>query len=510
MSDQIVESKWNPVAVGGNKSNGASGGYNINSYTVSTSWYNKVVANDGSRLARLRNYDEADRVSVEIGRALDILAEDISSSNADNEDQFRIEFEDEDKMKKTTLKLCDSLLEMWQERTEMDDKFFDRVRETLKLGATFYRKNADGSLTELPSERFVGYVLSEDDEDYVTHYIYDKTVTRIDQTGRLYDARTPAQMTQQNEKYETISVDDLLIMKIGNRPFGESIIEKVYGTWKVMKLLEDSVVIYRVTKSHEKRVYYIDVGNLQGPKREQAIEKQRIRLSQKQNTRKGEAITEYDPQSMGESIFIPTNSTGKGSRVETLQGGQQLGEITDVEWFSKKLAAGLRIPHSMIDSNSQEQSQFSDMRVGQMYQIEMRYMGYVKRFARKFQKALAINYRNFAKSREFVIPPEAKFRINDAMSFAMYKELEVQQTRLNVYNGTLQITPLAKKVSMQKYLGFEQDDLIYNEDCKLMEKGIPEKDIKTMERFEIDSIVYGVPSPATKEKYGLPEDNGGF
>jgi hypothetical protein len=103
MSDQIVESKWNPVAVGGNKSNGASGGYNINSYTVSTSWYNKVVANDGSRLAQLRNYDEADRVSVEIGRALDILAEDISSSNADNEDQFRIEFEDEDKMKKKHL-----------------------------------------------------------------------------------------------------------------------------------------------------------------------------------------------------------------------------------------------------------------------------------------------------------------------------------------------------------------------------------------------------------------------
>lgn len=502
--EQIQESKWNPIAL--KEANGNTTPYKINSYAISSSWYNKIVQNDGSRQTRLRNYHEADCNSVEISRALDILAEDISSSNADDTDQFYLEFEDDSKVKKTIVKLLEGALKLWENRTEMDEEFFNRVRRTLKFGATFYRKNRDGTLTELPTERMVGYILSDDDEEFVTHYLYDKTINRIDNKGRIFNTRT---MATNNEKYEPISIDDLLVLKIGNHPFGESVIEKVYNIWKTMKLIEDSVVIYRVTRSYERRVYYIDVGNLQGAKREAAIEKQRIRLMQKHSNKSGDLTMEYDPHSMGEDIFVPTNSTGKGSRVETLQGGGSLGELTDLEWFNKKLAAGLRIPPSMIDINDQSQTQFSDMRVGQMYMIEMRYLGHVKRLKRQIQFDLSENFTEFCAIREIKKPEDAKFKISDSMSFSEYKEIELNQTKLNVANSTQQLPALSGKFVLQKYMNLDKDDMLYNEECKLREKGLNDEQIKNIEDFEKDQIIYGKPTAAVATKYGLEVDEMG-
>jgi hypothetical protein len=488
----IVESKWNPVSVGRKQK---SDPYVVNSYTVSSGWYNKIIQNDGSRYNRLKNYYDADKCGIEISRALDIIAEDISSSNADNEDQFYIEYKDESKQKKSTIKLMGDALEMWQTRTEMDIEFFDRVRRTLLFGATFYKRNSDGTYTELFPERMIGYILSEDDENFVTHYLYDPTGQRLDNAGRNFKTKQingfSGISNATNDKYEIYSVDELVVLKIGNKPFGESIIEKVYGLWKTMKLIEDSVVIYRVTRSFERRVYYIDVGNLQGAKREQAIERQRIKLMQKNLNRKGEITTEYDPHSMGEDIFIPTNSTGKGSRVETLQGGGTLGELTDLEWFSRKLAAGLRIPHSMIDTADQQQTQYSDMRIGQLYAVELRYIGYVQRLKRRMTKQLAVDFVKFLNDRQIAFPSDAIFRINESNSFADYKQIELDQARLNVFNSTLQVMPLAKKVGLQKYLGFEQEDLVYNETEKLIEKGLTPEQIKEMPEHVVSNLVYG-------------------
>jgi len=505
MSDQLVESTWNPVKLGGsNKS------YTINNYAVSSSWYNKVIDTGGARMTKLRNYYGANCDSVEISRSLDILAEDISSSNADNEVIFRIEYPDDSKVKKTVMKNINNVLDVWDERLDLTDDFFNRVREALMYGASFYRKRSDGSAVHLYPERMVGYVLDENDEDKVTHYIYDKSIPRIDQSSKqVMQANRFDQSggTAGKGKYEVIPVDNLIVLKIGDGPFGQSVIEKVYKVYRQMTLLEDSVVIYRVVRAPERIVYYIDVGNLQGPKREKAIEKQRLRLMQKNVNREGKQSTDFDPHSTSENIFIPTNSTGKGSRVETLPGGQSLGELRDLEWFQKKMREGLRIPNSMVDS--EQQGQFSDMRVGQIYQAEFRYMGHVKRISRKFQKELEKHFRVFAKERGFVVPKEAELVINDSMSFALYKDIEVNQSLLNVFQSTMQINSLSGKFAMMKYLNFDQDDLAANEEMMLKEKGLDDKIIKEMPQPDIDAIVYGTPSAELKKAYGLPDDAAG-
>jgi hypothetical protein len=501
----ITEAAWKPITRGASSGN-SKGAYSINAYAASTSWYNNHLDTGGTRLNRLRRYNEADKCSVEISRALDILSEDISSSNADDEYPFQLIYPDDVKVNKTTLKIMDGSLKLWAARTGFENDLFDRVRRTLKYGATFYKKLVDGSLKELPTERFVGYVLSETDEEVVTHYIYNPGGELLENSGKII---TTLQRSLSVGNFEIIPVGDLVVFKTTDTPFGMSVIEPVYRTWRQMSLIEDAVIIYRVVRAPERRVFYIDVGNLQGPKREAAIEKQRLRLMQKQATKNNQLTTEYDPHSTSEDIFIPTNSTGKGSRIETLPGGQNLGETGDLEWFAKKLAAGLRIPYSMIDTQGDQQTQYSDMRVGQMYQVEMRYMGYVKRFQRKFEIVMHENFFAFCTDREIVPPEGAKFDIVEPMSFSLYKEIEINQTQLNVFNSTLQISSLSKKFSLQKYLNFDQDELKHNEESKLRELGISDETIKTMEQSEIDNLVYGTPNAKTAQKFGLDIPEGG-
>lgn len=501
MTKQLIESHWNPIKLGAK-----SKGYNIDSYAVSTGWYNKYVDSSGTRRAKLTRYQQMDEESVEISRALDVLAEDISSSNADDEDVFNLDIPDDAKILKSQLKLLDAAKELWEDRTKLEREFFNRVRDTLKFGSTFWHKQSDGSHKRLYPERIVGYIRDEIDEEIVTHYLYDPSAARMGDENK--------QVIRTNKKernYEAIPITDLLVLKVGDGPYGKSVLENVYKSWRQMTLVEDAIIIYRVVRAPERRVYYIDVGNLQGPKREQAIEKQRLRLMQKNLNRNNQMTTDYDPHSTSEDIFIPTNSQGKGSRIETLPAGQNLGELSDLEWFAKKVAAGLRIPYSMIDTvgeNSGQQNSYSDMRVGQIYQVEMRYIGYIKRIQREMAYALHANFVDFCRRREIEVPEFVKLCVNAPNSFSEYKDMEVNQSMLNVYNSTIQMTSLSKKVALQKYLNWEPEDIAHNEIEKLKEKGIPEEDIKSMEQFVIDNIVYG--DGRLGKDYGIEPDQGGL
>lgn len=508
MTQTLQENVWRPVKLGGQSS-----GYTITNYAVSSSWYNKIIdVSNGNRYSRLRRYYEADKASVEISRAMDIIAEDITSCNADTKSPFEIDFDDDHKLTRTYMTLINAAQESWAERTCFDEELFNRVRRTLVLGCTFYRKNKDGTLSELPSERFVGYVISENDENVVTHYLYDPALERFDKRGRrTYSRSGGAAMKANPDMYEPISIDDLVVLKIGEGPFGKSLIEDVYRTWKQLDLLEQAVLIYRVVRAPERRIFYIDTGNLQGPKREAAMEKQRIRLAQKRVAKGGEVETEYDPHSTGEDIFIPTNSSGKGSRVETLPGGTAIGELADLDYWRKKLASGLRIPASMIDSQQEgaDQHQFNDMRVGQMYQIEMRYLGHVKRLKAGIVKPLAENFEDFCEKREIKLKKEATFGITEAMSFSIYREIEINSTLMNVYASSSNMPSISRRYALERFMNMDKEELVENEYDRLMELGLDDKQIKDMPEHVMRNLVYGDGRLGTK--YGIKvEESTGF
>ncbi|MBG24016.1 MAG: hypothetical protein CMF22_11240 [Idiomarinaceae bacterium] len=508
------EHKWKPVRVAGGSGSGSNKdtGYSISTTSVSSNWYNKQIDVSGNRKTRLQRYYTMDRTSVEISRSLDILAEDISSANADSEEIFNLQYDENTKYPRTVIALLEQMKDLWSERSRMHDEAFSRVRNTLKYGMTIYTREADGNLKYIRPERIVGHILDEHDDTKVTHYIVDPSAPLMQSEDSKRSTFDPARNHDQSteKKHRVYAVEDLVVLRIGDGPYGESVLDTVFTVWKQMTLIEDAIVIYRVVHAPERRIYYIDTGNLQGPKREQAIERQRLKLMQKQVNRNNQMTSDYDPHSTSESIFIPTNSMGKGSRVETLQGGTNLGELSDLEYFTKKMAAGLRIPSSMIDTQTDQQNQFSDMRVGQVYQVEMRYMGHIKRISRIFARELNKDFIKFCEDREVEVPKTVKLVFNDPSSYAKYKEIEVQQQLLNLASATTQFPSLSKRFVLEKFMMMDEEEIIKNEEEKLREKGLDSKTIKSMPREHIDNLVYG--DGSVGDKYGIkpPEGQGGF
>ena len=510
---KLVQEKWNSISLG---SGAVTNPYTISSHAVSTAWYNTEINEASLRNQRLRNYVDADNKSVDISRSIDVIAEDISGCNADNSDLFRIDYPEDSKVGKARISLANHALKMWQNRTEFDEYLFDRTRLTLLLGATFYEINSDGSLTYLPSEKFVGYKVSASDNKTITHYVYDDSRPAILDMGFENSKANGDKFTTYHDdkkEYRVYSVDDLLIMKVGNGPFGESLVKKVYTIWRQMEMLERSVVIYRITRSSEKRVYYIDTGNLAGRKRDSAIHKQQIRLKQKKTNSGGELLADYSPETMGEDIFIPTSSSGRGSKVETLQGGSNLGEMEDVKWFANKLKDGMRVPDSIIGSaSSDNQSTYNDMRVGQSLQVEIRYMGMCKRHKRRLNIPLKENFVKFCSDRGITLHPDMEFSIEESNSFSEYRDMEKNQMLLNMFNSTTQINSLSGQLALSKYLNFDKDDIERNQYLKLKEMGLDDETINSMEEHEVYNLVYAKkPNKETLEKYGITvDDSGGF
>ena len=508
MSETLLEKSWKTVNVKSQYNQSSAMGMN-EPIEKSYSWYRRIIENTGKRDMKLERYDIMDNDSVEISRALDILAEDVSSCNADGEDQFVIDYDDEDKMKKTTIKLMEQMKNQWQERTGLYKSFYNHARDTLKYGSKFFLKRKDGSLKELVQSRVVGYVIDQNDDTKVSHYLYDDARNFKNKEGD--DIGHQKAQTGAKSNYVAIPVEDMLVLKIGDGPFGESVLHRVFSLWKKLQLLEDSVIIYRVVRAPERRVYYIDTGDLPPQKAESYVNQIRQKMKQKQVSKNNDISTEFDPHSAGEDFFIPQSGDGRGSKIESLPGGTQTGELDDVRYFAKKLAAMMRVPSSMMDihQDDRDKPQHSDMRVGQLYQEEMRYLGFIKRMQNQVAECLYNHFKEYCRERDINFPHELIFEINTPHNYAIYKDNELNQQLLNVYNSADNIMHMSKRFTLEKYLHLDPEEIRQNERMVLMEKGLSEDKIKDIPEEHVYNIVYGDGSKGSE--YGLEtEEGGGF
>ena len=124
-----------------------------------------------------------------------------------------------------------------------------------------------------------------------------------------------------------------------NFPFGNSLLESIFKVYKQKELLEDAIIIYRVQRAPERRVFYIDVGNMPSHLAMQFVERVKTEIHQRRipsATGGGQNVIDsaYNPLSINEDYFFPQTAEGRGSKVETLPGGTNLGEIDDLKYFT--------------------------------------------------------------------------------------------------------------------------------------------------------------------------------
>lgn len=148
--------------------------------------------------------------------------------------------------------------------------------------------------------------------------------------------------------------------------------------------LEDYTVIYRITRSTERRIFYIDVGELPKTKAEQYMQSiiQKHKNKVTYDSVSGKMTEQTNIRSMLEDIWLPRRDGGRGTEVDTLQGGQNLGEMEDVEYFRKKLYQAMHIPLSRLDVNST----FVMGRGAEITRDELKFNRYVEKLRRRFNQ----------------------------------------------------------------------------------------------------------------------------
>jgi intein/homing endonuclease len=133
-------------------------------------------------------------------------------------------------------------------------------------------------------------------------------------------------------------------------PYGSSVIEPARRIWRQLILIEDAMLVYRVVRAPERRVFYIDVANIPAAEVPTYVEEQRknLRSNQVIDRNSGRVDLRYNPMSVDEDFYIPVRGTDTGTRIETLAGGQNTAAVEDVAYIQKKLFAALKIPRAYL------------------------------------------------------------------------------------------------------------------------------------------------------------------
>ena len=213
-----------------------------------------------------------------------------------------------------------------------------------------------------------------------------------------------------------------------------------------LKMIEDSLVIYRVSRAPERRIFYIDVGNLPKLKAEQYVNdimnKYRNKIVYDAAT--GEVRDDRKHLSMMEDFWMPRREGGKGTEITTLSGGQNLGQIDDINYFQNKLYQCLNVPVSRMKPDQG----FSLGRTNEITRDEIKFNKFIERIRRKFSVLFAEALRVQLIAKQIIRPDEweqivqdIRFDFQEDNHFAELKEGEILSNRINILN------------QMQPYIG---------------------------------------------------------
>ena len=159
-------------------------------------------------------------------------------------------------------------------------------------------------------------------------------------------------------------------------------LHKAIKPYNQLKMLEDAVVIYRIARAPERRIFYVDVGNLPKIKAEQYLRDIMVKFKNRlvYNAGTGEVSDEREHRTMLEDYWLPRREGGRGTEISTLPGGQNLGEIEDVQYFRKKLYKAMNVPSSRLD----QESGFSIGRSAEITRDEVKFGKFVTRLRNRF------------------------------------------------------------------------------------------------------------------------------
>jgi len=477
------------------------------SRTNYSSYLPDFYAGHPNRLERYGQYDTMDSDS-EVNAALDILAEFCTQPNEENGTPFEIYFKEQ--ATNTEVKIIKKYLQQWCKLNKFPVRIFKIVRNAMKYGDSFFVRDPETqSWMYVDPAKVDKIIVNESDGKKPEQYMirdfnpnFEALATTAinpsniqgggNQFGGNYgtgqgaggggrgmagsfpNSASGSRFAQNQNQY---AIDARHVIHISmsegldnNFPFGNSLMESIFKVFKQKELLEDAILIYRIQRAPERRVFYIDVGNMPSHLAMSFVERVKNEVNQRRipsASGGGQSLIDssYNPLSVNEDYFFPTTAEGRGSKVEILQGGQNLGEIDDLKYFTNKLFRALRIPSSYLPTGSDDGgSNFNDGRVGTAYIQELRFNKYCERLQSLINDPFDSEFKLYLHTKGINIDSNIfDLKFNPPQNFASYRQAEMDTARVNTYNTLAAVPYISKRFAMKRFLGLTTEEITENE-----------------------------------------------
>jgi hypothetical protein len=401
------------------------------------------------RMARYSDFSEME-YTPEIASALDIYAEE--SVAADENGTTLHIYSDNAKIKEI-------LTELFYDTLNVEFNLTAWVRNLVKYGDFF--------------------LFNDVHPEYGVINAYPLPISELEREEG-FDPKDPMAVrfrwvTQGNQVLENWQISHMRLL--GNDaflPYGSSVLEPARRIWRQLILLEDAMLVYRIVRAPERRMFKIDVGNVPPEEIANYMEQAQSSLKRSsvvdQNT--GKVDLRYNPLSVDEDYFIPVRGADSGTDIQTLSGGTMAGETNDVEYIQKKLFSALKIPKAYLGYDeglgakatlSQEDIRFSRTiaRIQRTVLSELNKIAIVHLYCQGFTDEDLLDF---------------SLKLSNPSTIAQQQKLELFRTRFEVASAALQTPGLVDRHWVQKNIM-----RLSEEEVKAVKKGLVKDKIYDLE-----------------------------
>ena len=483
----------------------------------------EVYTGHPNRIERYNQYENMDSDS-EINACLDIISEFSTQLNEHNDTPFEIKFKD--KPTDHEVEIIKKQLQQWVKLNKLDQRIFKLFRNAIKYGdQVFVRDPETFEMYWVEMTKVSRVIVNESEgkrpEQYIIRDINPnfQSMTIAQKTAQDYMVNPPTGGSQTNLSYTQPNqggaggggsrfsramnescLDAKHIVHISLNegldpfwPFGQSVLENIFKVFKQKELLEDSILIYRVQRAPERRIFKIDVGNMPSHMAMAFVERVKNEMHQRriptvQGGGGNMMDSSYNPLSVGEDYFFPQTADGRGSNVETLPGGQNLGEIDDLKYFNNKMARGLRVPSSYLPTGPDDSDRaMNDGKVGTALIQEYRFNQYCERLQALICQKLDDEFKMFLTWRGFNIDSGLfDIKFNPPQNFASYRQSELDTVRISAFTSVEPLPYLSKRFLMKRYLGLTEEEI--SDNAKLWKEERSKPELETSQGQDLRSI----------------------
>jgi hypothetical protein len=456
-----------------------------------------VYANiEENKSGRLRDY----RVMAsfaEIADALDEICDEVVNKDQDG-NIVNLEF------RNTTLEETDrgkitAEFEKYIDYYNLEKKGFEYFRQMLIEGEVFFehiihKKYAD--------EGILGVVhLPSDLVDAVYDNIQNMLIKGFILRKPIFDPNKPNKI----DKIELVPMDDNQISYVNSgiwnqdKTFRLPFIENARRAYRQLSLVEDSIVIYRLVRAPERLVFNVDVGNMSPPKAEAYLRKLMQSYWSKKtfDVNQSGAVQKFNPQSMLDSFWFAKRAGSDGTNVTQLDGGANLGELTDLMYFVNKLYKALKVPTNRVNP----ESTFSDGQ--EILREELKFAKFIIRLQQQFASGLKRGFITHLelkglKKKYDIKDTHIHLHFNVPTNFYELRENQKLELKTATYNNLVANEFISATYGQMKYLGWSEKDIKSNRE-------LLRKDAEV--QWELSQIQGG--GPGWKDSLQAAPDGGG-